>query len=178
MRVFVLAGLRGLEPRASSLSGKPRLSATILNRPWTGLVVDGRLSLYARYRRGCHPVRHSARQIIPASRPPLRWGGRDAIVRLVSSAGRYDQRNCGGGNRQQCDQAGGLSPPGLGRLPDLTNQSRERVAVCLVVHLYLLSDVRPILGPYDQLVVVIGSVVSGDTRISAGHLHWQRPQPL
>jgi hypothetical protein len=88
-------------------------------------------------------------------------GDRDAIVGWVLPAGRYDQRNCDGCNRQQRNQAGGLSPPGLGRLPDLVNEGRDRVAACFIVHWYLLS-VLDQSGSKDSTALVVGSLASGD----------------
>lgn len=42
-------------------------------------------------------------------------------------AGRHDQCHCCGGNREQGDQADGLSPSGLGRPPDFNDQAPQGV---------------------------------------------------
>jgi hypothetical protein len=49
-----------VKPRTSSLSGKPKASATMLDPiPELGLTVRERPSLYACRRGGCHAVSHS-----------------------------------------------------------------------------------------------------------------------
>jgi hypothetical protein len=43
-------------------------------------------------------------------------------------ADRHDQRDCGGCNRQQRNQADGLGPTGPGRLPDYNDQAAKWIA--------------------------------------------------
>jgi hypothetical protein len=77
------------------------------------------------------PIRAAGRpEDCPSDSAPviceLEWPGRYRGVRVLP-AGQQDQRCCGG-DREQCDQAGGGCPTGSGRPPDLIDQPSEGVS--------------------------------------------------
>jgi hypothetical protein len=61
-------------------------------------------------------------------------GDRGVILKSVLPAGRQDQHDCCGCNRQQRDHAGGLGPSGLGRPSDFVDQARSRTTSFVIVH--------------------------------------------